>query len=138
MPVLTKLVAVYLFLLALVVGGNYIAYPLYERGAEPDLQVWLIIDWFMAAGLILMLLATFAQKRLLGEDSGWRGYLEANAVFYLTLAVAISFFPNWFVAEWADRPANANVWAFIDALLPILAVVIGLRLWRKADATVSR
>ena len=130
-----RLAAIYLFLLALVVAGHYFAFPLYDRGPDPDVTAWLIIDWFSAAGLILLLIATFAWKRALPADPGWREYLEANVLFYLTVATALSYFPNWFLAEWGDADRQLwDVWAFIDAAIPILSVAAGLRLWREAAA----
>lgn len=136
-PVLRRLAAFYLFLLALVVAGHYFAYPLYERGYGPDESpaqlVWLIIDPFQVAGLALLLGATFAWKRALPADTGWREYLEANVLFYLTVVTAISFLPNWFLAQWGDAHRQLwDVWAFIDAAIPILSVSVGLRLWREA------
>lgn len=132
-PALRRLVAIYLFLLALAVAGHYLAFPLYERGPDPDVTAWLVIDWFQTAGLILLLIATFAWKRALPADAGWREYLEANVLFYLTVVTALSYFPNWFLAEWGDADRQLwDVWAFIDAAVPILSVTAGLRLWREA------
>lgn len=131
-----RLAAIYLFLLALVVAGHYFAYPLYERGygpsESPDQLVWLIIDPFQVAGLALLLVATFAWKRALPADASWREYLEANVLFYLTVVTTISFLPNWFLAQWGDAHRQLwDVWAFIDAAIPILSVAAGLRLWRE-------
>ena len=132
-----KLAAIYLFLLALVVAGHYFAYPLYERGygrdEAPEQLVWLIIDPFQVAGLALVLVATFAWKRALAADCGWREYLEANVLFYLAVVTTISFIPNWFLGQWGDAHRQLwDVWAFIDAAVPILSVTAGLRLWREA------
>lgn len=132
-PMLRRLAAIYLFLLALVVAGHYFAFQLYERGPDPDVQVWLIINWFSAAGLALLLMASFCWKRELRADAGWREYLEANVLFYLTVLTALSYFPNWFLAQWGDADRQLwDVWAFIDAAIPILGVAVGRRLWREA------
>lgn len=136
-PMLRRLVSIYLFLLALVVAGHYFAYPLYERGygldEAPDQLVWLIIDPFQVAGLALVLVATFAWKRALAAGCGWREYLEANVLFYLAVVTTISFLPNWFLGQWGDAHRQLwDVWAFIDAAVPILSVTVGLRLWRES------
>ena len=133
---LKQLVSVYLLLAGLAVAVQFIIFPFYEDH-DSDLVVWRILDWFMAAGLLLALLGTFLRKRELdaasGEETSWREYVEVNGLFYAVVALALAFAPNWFAGEWGSG-ADFTIWHVIDTALPILFVVLGLRFWREAKA----
>ncbi len=132
---LKQLVSVYLLLAGLAVAVQFIIFPFYEDH-DSDLVVWRVLDWFMAAGLLLALAGTFLRKREFdasGEDPHWRDYVEVNGLFYATVALSLAFFPNWFAVEWGSG-GDFTIWHIIDTALPILFVVVGLRLWRGANA----
>ena len=136
---LKQLVSVYLLLAGLAVAVQFIIFPFYE-GHDTDLMVWKVLDWFMAAGLLLAVLGTFLRKREFdasaGDDVHWREYVEVNGLFYGALALTLAFFPAWFWVEWGSNPERADwvTWHAIDTVLPILFVVLGLRFWREANA----
>ena len=133
---LKQLASVYLLLVGLAVAVQFIIFPFYEDH-DADLTVWRILDWLMAAGLLVGALGAFLRKRAFdaaGDDPHWRDYVEVNGLFYGVLALALAFFPAWFWVEWGTNPERASwvVWHAIDVALPILFVVLGLRFWREA------
>ena len=134
--VLKQLVSGYLLLAGLAVAVQFVIFPFYED-YDSDLEVWRVLDWFMAAGLLLALLGTFLRKRdfdaASGEDTHWREYVEVNGLFYAVVALALAFAPNWIAGEWGSG-GDFTIWHLIDTALPILFVVLGLRLWREARA----
>ena len=76
-----------------------------------------------------------------GNDGGGRSRerLEANALFYVTLLVALWFFRNWFDLLTSNPPSSQSVatqmvWDLIDGLLPILLGITAIRLWRDSNA----
>lgn len=133
---LKQLVSVYLLVVGIAVAVQFIIFPFYEDH-DSDLAVWRVLDWFMAAGLLLALLGTFLRKRAFdasaGDDAHWRDYVEVNGLFYAVVALAIAFFPNWFAFEWGSG-GDSTIWHLIDTAMPILFVMVGLRLWREAKA----
>ena len=134
--VLKQLVSGYLLLAGLAVAVQFVIFPFYEDH-DSDLEVWRVLDWFMAAGLLLALLGTFLRKRdfdaASGEDTSWREYVEVNGLFYAVVALALAFAPNWIAGEWGSG-GDFTIWHLIDTALPILFVVLGLRFWREAKA----
>ena len=133
---LKQLVSVYLLLAGLGGAVQFIIFPFYEDH-DADLTVWRILDWFMAAGLLLALLGTFLRKREVdaasGADTHWREYVEVNGLFYAVVALSLAFVPNWFAGEWGSG-GDFTIWHLIDTALPILFVVVGLRLRSEARA----
>ncbi len=135
---LKQLTSAYLLVIGVAVAVQFLIFPFYEDH-DSDLTVWRILDWLMAAGLLLALLGTFLRKRAFdgaGGDAGWREYVEVNGLFYAVLALSLAFFPGWFWVEWGTNPERASwvIWHLIDTALPILFVVTGLRFWRESSA----
>ena len=107
------------------------------------LSVWYVLDALMAIGLGLALVFNYAYKR--EETSGdvdgpvTRRYLEATALFHLTVVVTILFLHNWLslLALGGDSLEGNDpawvIWAVVDTLLPITFVITGCRLWGEAD-----
>jgi hypothetical protein len=143
MAVLKKLIAIGLIGLSVVMALHFILSPFY-----PDLsksldagEIWDILNWFMAAGVIALLVVHYLRKRALDEQgadgSVTREYLEANLALYGSILLALWFFWNWFdnLAVGAGVQSNTNLiyWALIDPLLIIAYGVTGCCLWRSAS-----
>ncbi|MDE0653026.1 MAG: hypothetical protein OXI26_05200 [bacterium] len=129
-----RIVGAYLALVAVAVLAQFVAYPLYaDDHADSALDTWLILDWFMAVGLALMLLLTCKAKGSCDADPGsdTRQWIRANAMFYATVLLTIAFVPNWFAAAWGQDD-NGTVWHVIDTVLPVLFLVQARRLLRPA------
>ena len=87
-----RLISVYLALVALAVGVQFMVFPLYAYDADGEvmasaLDLWHVLGWFMAAGLVLMLVTTCRQKcRYAGDTSAdIRPWLRSNVMFYTTV-----------------------------------------------------
>jgi len=138
--VVNRLIGAYLGLVALAVGIQFVAFPLYGYDAAGDrrssaLGVWDLLDWFMAVGLVLMLVTTARRKRRLdGENStNMRQWLASRVMFYGTIMLTLAFLPNWFEAAWGQND-NWTIWHLIDTVLPVLFAVEGHRLWRLTSS----
>ena len=65
-----------------------------------------------------------------------REYLVANVQFYVAAGVTLLFLWNAVQIDWAagDQSPDSQVWVFIDVVLPLLFVTLGLRLWNESEA----
>ena len=73
MSILIRAGAAYLILLAVVVAVNFVATPLYHPGGDEPFAVWEILNWFMAAGMLITVAAAYMEK----TPCRRRGGLEA-------------------------------------------------------------
>lgn len=125
---LAKPIALYMKLVAAAVVVHFFVYPFYGPGETPDdpanLDGWLVLDWFMAAAIVLLVLTTWHRRRRSGA-----GQRNAQTMFIASVAMAIAFFPNWFAAQWAHGD-DFTIWHLIDTFLPILLWLEGHRLWK--------
>ena len=105
--------------------------------------IWYVLDVLMLVGLASALIFNYANKREESESdldgSVTRRYLDATALFYLTVAVTILFLHNWLslLALGGDSLDGNHqawvIWAIVDTLVPITLGVTGCRLWCEAD-----
>lgn len=127
-----KPVAIYLKLVAAAVVVNFFAFPFYGPGDGPDdpanLDVWLVLDWFMAAALVIVLFTTWQRHSSSGSDDR-----SATTMFIFAVAVTIAFVPNWFHAM-LDGGDDFTIWHLIDTALPILLWLEGHRIWKASAA----
>lgn len=136
MEALKKPVGAYLVLLAIVVAAYFIANPLLVDAIDVP-QVWSILDYFMAVGVVLGLLYAYLGKRAVdAEDGVTREYVEANVTFFVVAAVAVLFLHNWFsLLQFGLDDGNHQawvIWAFVDTALPLSLGILGCRLLRGA------
>ncbi|WP_419915143.1 hypothetical protein [Candidatus Poriferisodalis sp.] len=128
--IFAKPVAIYLKLVAAAVVVNFFAFPFYGPGDEPgdpaNLDVWNVLDWFMAAALALVLITTWQRRSAASFNDR-----SARAMFIFAVAVTIAFVPNWFRAM-VDGGDNFTIWHLIDTALPILLWMEGHRLWKAS------
>ena len=132
-----RAIAAYLALVALAVVGHFVAFPLYayeSDNLDAALDTWHVLNWFMAAGLVLMLVITVRGKRAGDADPAIdsRQWLRANVMFYLSVLLAVAFVPNWFASNWGESD-DPTVWHMIDTVLPVLFLVQARRLLRPAS-----
>ena len=142
---LKRILAVILGGCAGVVALQYILSPLYAGWGDAALGVWYYLDFLLAGSLVIALVFQGQGKRAAdaggGEvaDGRSRRRLEANALFYATLLVAIWFFRNWldFLTSnplGSQSVATLMVWELVDGLLPIVLGITAIRLGRAAKA----
>ena len=135
MSILIRVAAAYLVLLAAVVAIHFIVTPLYHPGGEEPFTVWEILNWFMAAGMVIALAASYVEKRRIDGDGSadLKRYLEANTLFYATVIVFVLFFWNWFSLLSSNNEPDGQYWAVIDTLMAIVMGVTGCRMFRRSQ-----
>jgi hypothetical protein len=131
MLLLGRVTSVYLIVLAVVVAVNFIITPLYHPGGDEPFTVWETLNWFMAVGILITVIASYVQKRRVDADgsSDIKRYLEANAVFYLAVVVFLIFFWNWFSNLSSNNEADGQFWVVVDTVMPIVMGLTGCRMW---------
>ncbi len=144
MAALKKLVGAYLIGLAAVVAVYFVINTVLAELFDFDvLPIWYALDALMFIGLVAVLIYNLAVKRAtcarISSDAVTRQYLEANVLFYSTVAVTILFLHNWFslLALGADSLDGNHqawvIWAVVDTLLPITLGITGVHLWRDTS-----
>lgn len=136
MAMLNKAVAVYLMLTALAVAALLIITPLIHDGGD-DYPIWEILNYFMAVGVVIVLVANYICKRR--QDASDASDLAGSLVFYGAIALTMLFFWEWF---WTLNPdsetGNAAIshtvyFPLVDALYTVLALTTGRELWRASE-----
>ncbi|MCY4449332.1 MAG: hypothetical protein OXE02_10895 [Chloroflexi bacterium] len=134
MAILLKLLAVYTVLVALLVAVKFIF--------DIEQPEWSVLNWLMAAGVIITLGGAISCKRALEADGGEedvRRFLDVNVPFYAALALLIAFAFQWSselndhvqliaVVNGEDTPVG-SMWAYIDTLYIIVTGMVGVRMW---------
>ena len=136
MSFLLRVPAAYIMLVGTAIAVHFIITPLYHPGGDAPFTAWQVMNWFMAAAILITLAANYVEKRRTDGDGAvdLRRYLEANSVFYGTIAASIIYFWNWFSTLSPNNVADRQFWHILGAALPILMVVAGLRMWRMRAA----
>ena len=130
----TRLIALYLMLTGLAVAVYFIAVSWQYSGEDQPYPVeaypaWEVLHWFMAAAILVALVATFARKLRLGPGDGVREHLAVNALFYALLGVGLLFFRSW-PSLLRGGEYDLFVWGSINMVLPVALAAVGVRLWR--------
>ena len=138
MDTLKRPLAVVLAIIALAVTFHFIFSSFYTDSVNPN-QVWEILDWFMAFGVVVALVVTYMQKRSIeSETTDTRRFICVNAAFYAAAWLAIWFFWNWFdnlsLGEEPQGELRLTFWGFIDPLFIIVVGSVSARLWGSESA----
>ena len=138
MDSLRRPLAAILALIVLAVAFHFIFQPFYQDRVNPN-QVWEILDWFMAFGVVVALVVTYIQKR--GSDSeatDTKTFICVNAAFYAAVWLAIWFFWNWFdnlsLGEELQGEIRLTFWGLIDPLFIIVVGSVSAHLWSRESA----
>ncbi len=133
MSLLIRAAAVYLILVAVAVAVNFIATPWYHPGGDAPYPVWSVLNWFMGAGMIIAVVAAYAEKRRMDAagSTELRDWIGVNVLFFSAAALFILFFWNWFSSLAPNADADGDFWVVIDTLTPLVMGVAGCRLWRQ-------
>ena len=136
MEIVKRVLAVFLFAVGLAVAVNFVATPFYHDSDSTDYPVWDILNWFMAAAMVIAVVVTLLEKmRACKAVDDLKGHVDANAAFYASAVVLLLFLANS-AANLADHSSqNATVWMAVDAAMPVLLGVVGMRLWRGAGGS---
>lgn len=136
MAMLNKALAVYLVLTALAVAVLLMVTPLIHDGSA-DYPIWEILNYFMVAGVVIVLVANFLEKRR--QDADGANDLGSSLVFYGAIVLTMLFFWEWF---WTLNPdsetGNAAIshtvyFPLVDALYVVIALTTGRCHWRAGS-----
>ena len=132
MSLVKQAVSLYLVVTALAVAALLMVTPLIHDGS-PGYPLWKVLNWFMAAGVLVVLLCNFVRKR--GDD----GDLGVSIVFYLSIVLTMLFFWEWFWTLNPDSETGEAVtshmvyFPLVDAIYTVTALVTARWLWRTAS-----
>ncbi len=134
MSILVRAVAAYLVLVGAAIAVNFVLTPVYHPGGDEPFTLWEILNWFMAAAIVLTLVSSYAYKRRIDNDESAdvKRFIEANTVFHVTVVVFLLFFWNWFSNLSPNNEPDGQVWTVVDTVMPIVTAVVGIRMWRTA------
>ena len=145
MDVLRMVFAVILLFTAAAVAVYFVIAPL-TGSSMINTQIWYYLDLLMALSLLAALVVQLQRKRAAEVNKGEglsREWLEANAMFYLSVIVSLWFFRNWFdllqIVHLSSNPLGSQsvptwvIWDILDALIPVVLGVTGFRLWRNSS-----
>ncbi len=132
--IVSRLIAIYLVVVAAVVAINFIATPLYHPGGDEPFAVWEVLNWFMAVALVITIASNYLAIRQFDADStAATKYWSANLLFYASAILFLTFFYNWFSNLSPNTEPDGLVWVFVDTLLPIVVGVTGCHWWQFAS-----
>ena len=134
MAIVLKLLSAYTVLVALLVAVKFIL--------DIEQPSWPVMNWLMAAGVLVTLAGAINCKRALEAESGepdLRRFLDVNVPFYAAVALLIAFAFQWSselndhvqliaVVKGEDTPLG-SMWAYIDTAYIIVTGMIGVRMW---------
>ena len=132
MDALRKPLAIILGLTALAVLFHFVFSPFYEDVIESR-EIWNVLNWFMAFGVIVTLFLTYLAKKDVGREDDTNTYLRVNVGFYTAAALAIIYFWNWFNQLLVDEGGSGTYWVLIDTLYVILVTRVCIHLWRDSS-----
>ena len=143
MDAVNRILAVFLVGTGLAVAALLMATPLYHDGST-DYPAWKVMNWFMAVGVLAVLVVGCLRKRALGDREGGPGtleYVRVSLVYYGAIVLTMLFFWEWF---WTLNPSSETgdaiishmvCFPFVDALYVVLALSVGRRLWNGGGSS---
>ena len=124
--------------MAVAVLFHFVLSPFYEDALD-SLSVWHVLNWFMAAGVLIALAVTYLHKRGTGPDADTNTFVCVNVAFYAAATLAILFFWNWFddltVGEEGQSQTRRFFWVFTNTLFVILLGALSAHLWKDNART---
>lgn len=138
MALVNRVLAVFLVVTGIAAAVLLIVTPLTHDGS-PEYPIWKILNWFMAAGVVIVLVVAFLRKHVRDADEKIvTEYLRLNFVYYGAIALTMLFFWEWFWtlnpdSETGDAVTSHIVYfPIVDALFVALSLSVGRRLWNEA------
>ncbi len=132
MPIAKRLIGAALFGYAVLYTLQVVFSSFYADALAPS-EVWRVMNYFTAVGIIIAAVVAYWHKRSLRADSPTGQIVGALAAFYVTLALGIWFFTVWFRLLLLNEGESDNVvWAMVSALNPFVLGTTGASLWKSA------
>ena len=134
---MNQLFGMYLRVLAVVLYVQYIGSQFYDPTAEGLAEsIYRILDPLLVLGMIIVVFYAYQRKRAVdaGPDAGvTREYLEANGIFYFSVAMMAGLLWSWVGFQFANPATTYGwLWAVIDITLPLLFFAASTQL-RKSE-----
>ena len=135
MEMVKRVLAVFLVGTAIAAALNLILTPIYHDGS-PEYPIWRILNWFMAAAVLVCLLEAYLQSRVPANVRG--GTFErvrTSVTFYGAIVLTMLFFWEWFWSlnpdsETGDAVTSHIVYfPIVDALFVVVSLAVGRQLW---------
>ena len=124
--------------LGLVVAVQFLASDVYAGDAVR--QVWDILNYFMAIGVIAALVFSYLRTR--GADrSDMSEWIASSVMLIASAALFLLYFEQWFAwtvfKDAGDKLGEARlmVWIMIDVMFPIVNIIVGSYLLRSVGST---
>ncbi len=136
MDIVKRVLAAFLVATAVAVVLNLILTPVYHDGS-PEYPVWRILNWFMAAGVLVALVASYLRRRI--EGSGGANtlkYVRASVIYYGAIVLTMLFFWGWIWtlnpdSETGDAVTSHLIYfPIVDSLFVVVALSTGCHLWK--------
>ncbi len=134
--ILTRVFGAYLLLTAIAVALLLMITPLIHDGS-PEYPNWTIMNYFMALGVILMVVLTFLYRwRLDPEQTDNYTCAIANGLFYGSVVLMMLFYWQYFwLLDTSSETGDAAIshiiyFPLMDAIYVVLGLIIGERLLR--------
>ena len=138
MDIVKRVLAVFLVLTAIAVVLNLMLTPVYHDGSD-EYAVWKILNWFMAAAVLVALVVSFHRRRALGNtEAGTLEYVRTSVTWYGAIVLTMLFFWEWFWTLNPDSETGEAVtshmvyFPLVDALFVVIALTTGRHLWDAA------
>ena len=103
----------------------------YADALNPQ-EIWDVFNYITGAGILVAIAVACAHKRMTAGDADPVRRLTAKVGCYVSLALAIIFFPLWFSLLMGDTQSDAqNVgWILVSVLNPLVLATAGACLWK--------
>ena len=141
MDLVKRVLAVFLVVTGIAAAALLIVTPLTHDGS-PDYPLWKILNWFMAAVVLIVLVVAFMRKHVReGDELIVAEYLRLNFVYYGAIALTMLFFWEWFWTLNPDSETGEAVtshmvyFPIMDALYVVMSITVGRRLSICAESS---
>lgn len=125
-------------ILGLAVAVQFLASEIYDDDAVG--QVWDILNYFMAIGVIAALVFSYLRSRE-ADRSDMSEWIASSVMLIASAALFLLYFEQWFAwtvfKDAGDELGESRslVWIMIDVMFPIVNIIVGSYLLRSVGST---
>ena len=125
-------------ILGLAVAAQFLASEIYDDDAV--VQVWDILNYFMAIGVIAALVFSYLRSRD-ADRSDMSEWIASSVMLIASAALFLLYFEQWFAwtvfKDAGDELGDSRslVWIMIDVMFPIVNIIVGSYLLRSVGST---
>lgn len=125
-------------ILGLAVAVQFLASEIYDGDAVG--QVWDILNYFMAIGVIAALVFSYLRSRE-ADRSDMSEWIASSVMLIASAALFLLYFEQWFAwtvfKDAGDELGDSRslVWIIIDVMFPIVNIIVGSYLLRSVGST---